>query len=251
MNLTFCVSCHPSLTGSASLPLSSHLQQDFLYFSTLLSVHSKLCFSNTSSHVSSPLFVAAAVLKQVLDAIWPAGKSVLLDGISAPVWEGKRERDKMLKRERATSLCAAETSRVRWPVSVKLAGKRVFELLMWIVFFLYSQLYRTNKHCYLQQKHGSRGRICLSPLKGINLDKRFTVLVTAWETQAATELVKRLIRIQMFHSFKPKVSKIRCTVGWCTVLIKTQRSPEQGDLANYGCWCFLCSAALFEITSGD
>lgn len=89
-----------SLPDWISLPLSSHLQQDFLYFSTLLSVHLKLCFSTMSSHVSSPPFVAAAVLKQVLDAIWPAGKSVLLDGISTPVWEGKRERDKMLKRER-------------------------------------------------------------------------------------------------------------------------------------------------------
>lgn len=63
---------HKSQVISSCLPLSSHLEQDFLCFSTLLSVHSESCFSNTSSHVSSQLFVAAAVLKQVLDAIWPA-----------------------------------------------------------------------------------------------------------------------------------------------------------------------------------
>ncbi|TMS17091.1 Vascular endothelial growth factor A [Larimichthys crocea] len=41
----------------------------------------------------------------------------------------------------------------------------------------------TNKQRYLQQKHGSTGLVCLSPLKDINLDKRFTVHVT-WETVA-------------------------------------------------------------------
>lgn len=88
LDLTFCVSFLQIALPDCiclSLSVSSQLQQDFLYFSTLLSVHSKLCFSNTSSHVFSPLCVAAAVLKQVLDAIWPVGKSVLLDGISAPV----------------------------------------------------------------------------------------------------------------------------------------------------------------------
>lgn len=45
-------------------------------------------------------------------------------------------------------------------------------------FFLF---YRTNKQRYLQQKHGSTGLVCLCPLKDVNLDKRFTVLVTTWE----------------------------------------------------------------------
>ncbi len=45
--------------------------------------------------------------------------------------------------------------------------------------------YRTNKQRYLRQKRGSTDLVCLSPLKDINLDKRFTVLVTTWETLSA------------------------------------------------------------------
>lgn len=89
------ISCHPVLPASTSFSLSLLLEQDFLYFSTLLSVHSKLCCSNRSSHVPSLLFVAAAVLKQVLVAIWPA--SMLLDGIALLCDTGKEREIKCCK----------------------------------------------------------------------------------------------------------------------------------------------------------
>lgn len=85
INLTLCVfstsSSHVGLPPSLSSPhfihflclsQSLHLYQNFLYFSTLLFLRSELCFSNNCSHRFLPAFVAAAVLKQVLDAIWPA-----------------------------------------------------------------------------------------------------------------------------------------------------------------------------------
>lgn len=128
----------------------------------------------------------------------------------------------MLTREGLTSSCAAERSCGCWTVSVKRAEKRAHENS-----FFFFQFYRTNKHCYLQQKHG---RICLSPVKGINLDKRFTVLVTAWETQVSTDLFKMLIQIHIFCPICSKVSQtqmFRQTVH-CGLV---HRSPEQVALA--------------------
>ena len=65
-------SAPPRLHPSPSLSQSLHLYQDFLYFPTLLSLRSEWCLSNSSSRGFLPAAVAAAVLKQVLDAIWPA-----------------------------------------------------------------------------------------------------------------------------------------------------------------------------------
>lgn len=80
------------LTPSISLCVSQslHLYQDFLYFSTLLFLRSESCFSNNSSHSFLPAFVAAAVLKQVLDAIWSA--SVFCQMVSALLCVRERQR---------------------------------------------------------------------------------------------------------------------------------------------------------------
>ena len=93
--------------------------------------------------------------------------------------ERERDRDKRLQYvQYKEELCVCLL------VSVKLTGKWVFlsppvnTKNFFLFFFLF---YRTNKQRYLQQKHGSTGLVCLCPPKDINLDKRFTVLVTTWE----------------------------------------------------------------------
>lgn len=73
-------------------------------------------------------------------------------------------------------------------VSVNMAGKRMFGTFRvnTKIFFFILQ----NKQFYLRQQCGSTGLVCLSPLKGINLDERFTVLYT-WET--AGQWVENLV----------------------------------------------------------
>lgn len=64
-----CIPRQLSLQLSPWLSESFLLYQDFLYFFTLLSLRSELCLSNNSSPGFLPAFVAAAVSKQVVDAI--------------------------------------------------------------------------------------------------------------------------------------------------------------------------------------
>lgn len=53
------------------------------------------------------------------------------------------------------------------------------------IFFFYS-----TEQTVLSQQCGSTGLVCFSPLKGINLDERFTVL-SMWET--AGQWVENLV----------------------------------------------------------
>lgn len=66
-----CLSLHHSAAVTLSLPVFSPVSGLPVFFHLAFLCIWRHCFSNNTSHGFLPAFVAAAVFKQVLDAIWP------------------------------------------------------------------------------------------------------------------------------------------------------------------------------------
>lgn len=114
-----------------------------------------------------------------------ACKCVLLDDIAASVCatETQMKKDRQRKSDVWFSVSSIKEAHVCLQISAKWTGKWVFfkSCEHKGLFFVF---YWANKWCY-QQKRGSTGLVRFTPLKDINPDKRFSALVTMWETLCA------------------------------------------------------------------